>query len=297
MKTCCILLLLTQTAVAAQISEGAGKANSWSIEKLSLEPVEPKPKTENIRLLNISVRRASDSEAVRFSAVVHIVRIRDAFVAGNRLVVFGDAVRPNVVEILDLERRASVDWFVCYQPRRISDHWIAYSEFYFGELLGPVAVTPVLLVYDLARTPAENRIGSPPGMTFPRPIDDNSNVVVAVGFPVFPRINARERSYRIAHETERAAQSFDAGTLTLLPSMKLVFRVWERLPGRGLPGSPSFLGVVDLSRGLEDAPSQLVPLPTDRQTGIERIEAIDAGAVRLVFSDGVDDLIVQLPPD
>jgi hypothetical protein len=188
--------------------------------------------------------------------------IRDAFVSGNRLVLFGDAVKPNVVEIFDLERKTSVDWFYCFQPRRISDGWIAYTEFFFSQAQGPGAATPVLLVYDLTKTPAENRLTSPPGLTFPRPVDENNQLGVAVGFPVFPRVNASERSYRIVFETERAAQSFDASTITLLPSMKLVFRVVDNLPGMGTARSPIYLGVVDLSGGLEDAPSQLVPLPT-----------------------------------
>ncbi|MBN2564862.1 MAG: hypothetical protein JXB46_04045 [Candidatus Eisenbacteria bacterium] len=195
-----------------------------------------------------------------------------------------------------------MDWFYCFQPRRISDHWIAYKEFYFGQALGRVAPTEVLLVYDLAKTPAENRLTSPSGMTFPRPVDENNQMGVAVGVPVFPQVNARERSYRIVLETERVGQVFDASTITLLPSMRLVFRVIEMLPGAGAVGSRVYLGVVDLSGGLEDAPSQLVPLPTmgEYETSIERIEAAAPGAVRLVFPAGqyrVDDMILQLPPD
>ncbi|MBN2564861.1 MAG: hypothetical protein JXB46_04040 [Candidatus Eisenbacteria bacterium] len=90
---------LVATAMSAQTSGDIGRAASWSVGDLSLEPVR-----ENVHLLNVSVRRVSDSRIAQFSAEVHMHTIRDAFVAGNRLVLFGDAVKPNAVEIFDLER-------------------------------------------------------------------------------------------------------------------------------------------------------------------------------------------------
>jgi len=295
MKLYCLLFLAATSLLRGQPGFAGDAEVGWKIEEFTLTPVKL-----GVRSLTASIIRLSDSQPVELSDQVALEKIDNTFIWNDRLVLLGDAEKASVVEIFDLMTKKKVDWFVCYQPRRISDNWIAYAEFYFGEAQGRRVPTEVLLVYDLAKTPAENRLTSTAGMTFPLPVDTTSWMGVEVGLPVFPRVNARERSYRVVFETERAGRIIGTGTITLLSSGKLVFGCSEQMPGMGFIGSRQYLAVVDLSRGLENAPSQLVPLPTlgEHATKIEIIEDAGPGAVRLVFPAGeyaVNDMVVQLP--
>lgn len=289
------VILAATSFLHGQTGAAAGAEAAWNVEKLTLTPVK-----EGVRLLRVAVLRVSEGRTTELSDYVALQEIRDSFVRGDRLVVIGEAERASVVEIFDLQRKAKVDWFVCYQPRRISANWIAYKEFYHGSAQGPGVATDVLLVYDLARTPVDNRIETQPGETFPLPQPARSNSAVNVGIPVFPETNARQRSYRIAFESATAGRLVDAGSLILLSSKKLVFRCSEQLPGMGAEGSREYLAVVDLSRGLENPSCQTAYFPAMGRhiTHIERIEEETPNAVRLVFPPGeyrVDHLVVPLP--
>ncbi|MFB3777289.1 MAG: hypothetical protein ACE141_06745 [Bryobacteraceae bacterium] len=212
----------------------------------------------------------------------------------------GIGVRPDVVEVFDLIRRTKVDWFYCYQPRRVSEDWIAFKEFYHGEAQGSDVPEEVLLIYDLTKSPEENRLEKEPGQTLPVPIGKGSNYLVNVGFPIFPESNARQRSYQIVRESDKAGRSVDARTFSLLPSKKLVFRCLEQLPGMGNLGAREYLVLVDLSRGLENPQYQTVYFPKmgEHITPIDRIEADSPDTVRLVFPKGEyreDSMVVALP--
>jgi hypothetical protein len=295
MKAYCLLLLAATWALGWQAGWATAGETGWKIDKLSVTPVK-----EGVNLLTASVFRASDSQRVELSDLVKSREIIEAFVWRDELVLFGRAVNPAVVEIFDLGRRAKVDWFYCFQPRRVADNWIAYKEFYFGQAQGPVVPNEVLLVYDLTRTPLENRLDREPGWKTPPPLDDYSDNVVQVGIPILPESNARERSYQITFETQNPGRFIDGATIALLPSRKLVFRCSEQRPRMGVIDSREYLAVVDLSRGLENPAYKTVDIPRmgEFATRIERIEADTPHTVRLVFPKGeygVESMVVALP--
>jgi len=268
----------------------------WTVEKISLAPI-----SEGIRLLTASVIHAADGQRSELSEKVSLQEVREAFVWRDRLVLLGMAERAGVVEIFDLSRRVKLDRFACGGSRRIGENWIAYTEFYFAGAQGPVVPREVLLVYDLSKTPLENRLRREPGWKTPPPLDDNSANVVEVGTPVFPESNARARSYQIQFETRDAGLYINTGTVALLPSGRLVFHCMEMLPAMGYEASPrQYLAVVDLSRGLESPAYKTVDIPRMGRfpARIERIEAETPHSVRLVFPKdeySTDSMSVALP--
>jgi hypothetical protein len=295
MKACFFLFLAATSLLGGQVAGAADAEATWKIERLSVAPVK-----EGVRLLTASIVHVSDFRKIELSDDVAVEKIREAFIWRDRLVLLGEAERASVVEIFDLGRKAKVDRFVCYQPRRISDNWIAYKEFFHGSAQGPVVPIEVLLVYDLAKTPQENRMDKGLNQKIPPPLDDNAVNVVDVGIPIYPESNARQRSYQIIFEKQNAGRSIDAGTFALLPSKKLVFSCVEMQPGMGWIGARQYLVVVDLSRGLESPPSRMADFPKMGEYGttIEKIEAEPPNAVRLVFPAGqysVNSLVVELP--
>ncbi|MCC7174605.1 MAG: hypothetical protein IT159_05365 [Bryobacterales bacterium] len=268
---------------------------AWKIEKLTVAPVK-----QGVRSLTASVLRLSPLQRIDISAQVVLSKVDDAFIWEDRLVLLGEAGRASGVEIFDLARKAKVDWFYCYQPSRISDNWIAYKEFYHGAAQGPVVPIEVLLVYDLARTPSENRMEKEPGQKFPLPTAEGSDSAVEVGVPVYPESNVRLRSYQIVFETVSSGRFIDAGTFALLPSKQLIFRCTEQWPSMGIIGSREYLVVVDLSRGLDNPRYHTIGFPRMGKhiTNIVRIEADTPRTVRLVFPKGeynVDSMVVALP--
>lgn len=296
MKAYCLFGLALTPFLGVQPAWSAAGEPAWKIEKLSVTPVK-----EGVNLLAASILRESDPQRVELSDHVKSREIAEAFVWRDYLVLFGRATNPAVVEIFDLKHQVKMDWFACYQPRRIAENWISYKEFYFAGAQGPVVPKEVLLVYDLAKTPLENRLRREPGWKTPPPLDDNSANVVEVGTPVFPESNARARSYQIQFETRDAGLYINTATLALLPSGRLVFHCMEMLPAMGYEASPrQYLAVVDVSRGIENPAYKTVDIPRMGRfpARIERIEAEASHTVRLVFPKGeysTDSMIVALP--
>jgi hypothetical protein len=296
MKRNC-LVMLTAAWLTHVLAFGVGEFESpWKVQKLSLIEVK-----EGVRMLTATVEHTPDSKPVEFSDYVATQEIQDSFIWGDRLVLLGEAERASVVEIFDLKAKAKLDWFVCYEPRRVSENWIVYKRHYFTEAQGPVAPLEVLLVYDLARTPLENRMQAAANQRIPAPVPmGRGDNVVEVGIPVYPENNARQRSYQMSFESQVPGRHISLHALRLLPSRKLVFVCAESWPGRGQLGARQYLTVVDLSRGLEGAPSASVELPKLGDDGavIAAIEPEQPNAVRLAFPKGrysMDSLVVGLP--
>lgn len=269
---------------------------SWKVEKLSLIQVK-----EGVRRLSASLVRVPDSRRVELSGDVAAQGIQNSFVWKDRLVLFGEAERASAVEIFDLTAKTKLDWFVCYEPRRVSGNWIVYKEHYFTAAQGPVAPHEVLLLYDLDRSPIENRASKAVGPRIPAPVPiEPGDNVVEVGIPIFPENNARLQSYEIRVEKQAPGRSISLQAVTLLPSKRLVFPCTEMWPGLGRTGARQYLAVVDLSRGLDQTRSFIVELPKvgDDVAVIDKIEAEPPNAVRLVFPKGrygTESLVIGLP--
>ena len=294
---------LCETLVAAGlmfVSAGsAAPASSWRVGNVSL-----RIDSEQESTLTASVSDASTGVPVKIEGKVRLTRVEQSFVVEDKLVVTGEAGRTWEVAIFDLAKRQEIDRFACALPQRISANWIAYVEWY-PDHITYAEPREVVLIYDLTKSPVENRL---PGVRFTPPsIPDTPT---AVGLPVYPEWNVRNRSYRNMVENpsegEAIMKTTWAAWCVLLPRDRLVFAAAR---GPDFPRSWNFLVVVDMSRGLNnpviatlDIPKHDLKKPGENprfllMRGLEAVEG-DPDAVRLIVPEleyGVDSIVVKIP--
>jgi len=180
------------SVVAGLMLMGAGSAapaSPWRVENVSL-------RIDSERESTLTVR-ASDGAAgglVNIESKVRLTDVEQSFVLGDKLAVMGRAGRTWSVVILDLAKGQEIDSFACALPQRLSTNRIAYVEWYPDHFVEP---REVVLIYDLTKSPMENRLPGVRAARIPAPITDIS---AAVGLPVYPEWNVRNRSYRNAVE-------------------------------------------------------------------------------------------------
>ena len=167
----------------------AAPASPWRVASLSLHIDSERESTLTVRAAN-----AATGAMVNIKSKVQLTEVGQSFVLGDKLAVMGKAGRTWSVAILDLAKRQEIDWFYCAVPQRLSTNWIAYVEWYPDHFVEP---REVVLIYDLTKSPIENRLPGVRAAGIPAPIMDIS---VAVGLPVYPEWNVRNRSYRNAVE-------------------------------------------------------------------------------------------------
>ena len=141
--------------------------------------------------------------------------MKTAWVMEDKLAVIGQQGKAGVVVVFDLQSKAAIDWFYCYSPQKLSARYLVYVEFYLAHR--SVEPTDVVLIYDLAAGPAQNRLpGADPAMAA------EDTAPVRVGIPVFPGWNAQRQSYdnrcsrlRLGDACSRTAWVFDEVELRL----------------------------------------------------------------------------------
>ena len=156
---CGSVLLLSMCVYTLTLSAATA---AWTIEALKVKPYTDTGEGE---LTAVAVGQAGGGR-VELSARIPVEIVDDWFVTGDKLVLLGEASRTQAVVIFDIRQRKPIDWFVCYSPQRISEQWIVFVEFYFANVAGGEP-TDVVLVYDLTKTPLENRLERTPGMMLP----------------------------------------------------------------------------------------------------------------------------------
>jgi hypothetical protein len=270
----------------------------WKVTNVSLAP-----DSERSSTLTATVKDSIHPRAVEVSASVTLTSVREYFVSGDKLAVMGEAGRAEEVVVFDLLSRREIDWFYCYYPARLSEQWIAYVEFYPS--LGADMPIDVVLLYDLTKSPIDNRLTRMPTERIPAP--ETGPQPVRVGIPIYPPLNAAARSYT---NHVRASSAADEGvfahTFALLPPKRVIFVAAQ---GEGSPNVRNYLVVVDLSRGFANASYRTVEIPKDqlirpgeiRQfVQVSRAEAVSADAVRLYVPRtdyGVDSIVVKIPEE
>ena len=289
------------------LSTGSGFSSPpprWSIEGVLLrpdpEPARRLPADTVPNQLTVAVLDSLSNVRFDVSSDVRLTAVRDSFISGNKLVTIGDAASASAVMIFDLLSRRLIDWFYCYSPQRLSDHWIACVEWYPRFVQG--APTEVVLIYDLRRTPADNRLPSAVPLSIPAPIASSP---VQVGIPVFPESNVRQRSYQnvVANAMNAGFVLRDAGYV-LLQHRWLVFAAAN---GQEFSSLRDYLAVVDLSKGLGEPVITTLDIPKDqlKRTGenprfvkVTGIEIAPEKSVRIFVPEqeyGVGSIIVALP--
>ncbi len=148
----------------------------------------------------------------------HVVSnaVNSAFITGDKLIIFGDAGRTQAVEIFDIPSRKKLDWLFCYDPRRISQSLITCVEYY--PTLAEGQPTDVLLVYDLSKTPQENRLVPAPHIPPLR-----TDRPTQVGIPIFPQVNVDRKSYDNHVASVSDSYSVAGSFSTLISGNRLVF--------------------------------------------------------------------------
>lgn len=142
--------------------------------------------------------------------------------ADGRLVVFADFGGTDVF-IVDRVTASVTDWFPAYFPEMSPDQrWIVYRKFY---PLHGVEASDELLIYDLTKTPAQNRPGGANGSTDPGrlifPPGENGVPYENIGVPTDQMHSIGRRIYWAADSrallfTDRVAGRPDRITLVTL---------------------------------------------------------------------------------
>lgn len=176
--------------------------------------------------------------------------VQNLHLFGDKLAVFGsvDSSISGGVTIVDLEGLQVLDFLLCYHPEPSSTgRYIVYRKFY--PRFAPSEVrSDLVLVYDLARSPQENRLGSDPipGEFRPdRPEHFGSSE--KVGFPIYPLSNSQEQSYRIWVETAEERHHVMGRFLWDWRDEWVLF-----IDTEGETKESSWVVVVDISEGLEN---------------------------------------------
>jgi hypothetical protein len=273
----------------------AGETN-WKVEGIALAPA-----TELSRHFSASIWKEG-VEPTKLEAVVPLTSVQHWFVSGNKLAVLGNASNSGAVVIFDLAQRRLLDWFYCYEPQQVNSDWIAYVEWYPNHT--PDITTDVVLLYDLAKTPQQNRIEQETTTTIPPP---ESARPTRVGIPIYPELNARKETYNnIIGEHGDVRLVLGGPGFVSMPHDRIVFIAFAQ-PGGDASMMSDQIIVVDLSKGIREGIIESVPIPVNslpkpperpdfvRVTGIETV-APDKLRLQVPKDQyGIENILVALP--
>jgi hypothetical protein len=183
LKTLPALLFFASTLIVAAPTE------RWRIDSLSLVIDSERESALTLKAYNTQGLRGVD-----LTTKVRLTKIEESHLVGDRLAVLGQAGQAATVVIFDLSKGQELDWFYCILPP-VLDSRIAYMEFYPPHISG--VLREVVLVYELAKSPADNRLLSSRDRASPTPI---TGVPTEVGIPIYPQWNVQNSSYRYVAE-------------------------------------------------------------------------------------------------
>ena len=269
---------------------------AWVISGLTLKPTGGLTRT-----LTFEARK-SGGPVVTIATEVRFDKINDAFVAGDNFAILGGAPEAQDVVVFSLTDGRKIDSFVCYGPQRISENWIASIE-YYPRFTPGFTPTDVVLIYDLAKTPLENRLDRRGGLHLPPGTFDNP---IRVGIPVFPERNAQERSYvNLVSSDAEADRILGQPFFLLLSGKRLLFL---SNVGHDATDFRTHLIMVDLSGGLmSKVTSEEIRIPTEKlkRLGtnpnllqVTKMKEVSPSQVLLMVPEadyGVDRISVTIP--
>jgi hypothetical protein len=294
MKVICAILLVLMLQ-----SGGAGSKelpSPWKVNKVTLVP-----HTEEWKQgFTASITEVKQGETFELSADVPLTRIDDYFISDTRMVAIGEAGRAAAVVIFDLKTREKIDWFYCYQPQRISETRIVYVEWYPAHGAG----TPkdVILLYDLAKSPASNRLGSAVPISIPAPEKASP---VTVGIPIFPESNVLQRSYKNSSNDADNTEYSVAHTFLQVNPKRIAF---VGVKGKDYSSMSDYLVIVDLFDEIDNVALQKVEIPKGQlKTSGDNPQFIEVTGIKALSGDsaqlhvprskyGVEDVMLNLPP-
>lgn len=285
-------------ALAIATTVAATSDHAWRIEYARLSP-----QGEGSGRFTATISKPGGGENYQLDSHVPLTTLGQYFVEGNKLVLLGDAEAIEAVVVFDLSSKRVIDWFYCYAPQRVWDHWIVYVE------LSPThpfqnRFTDVVLLYDVSKSPLANRMGeraSPVPPPSPGP-----NGPTRVGAPVYPEYNAAHQSYDNLVMDQADVRLVLGGPGFLpMPNERLVFVVSEE-PGGDANTISDRLVVVDLSNGAARAVIRNVSIPEATlkrnpyrpgYVKVNGLQTVPPNTVRLSVSEqdyGVDSILVDI---
>ena len=181
-------------------------------------------------------------------------QVRKLDIYQDRLVVYGSVEsKASCLTVVDLQRGEELDFLLGYHPQRSSTgRYVIYRKFY-PRFSPPEVQSDLILIYDLARNPNENRKGggsSPVGLRVGSP--EHLLASERVGYPIYPLANVRERSYRVWVEKAAQRHLVVGGFLWGQQDERVLFV--DRQEGK------DSVVVVDLTGGLERPKVAKLPL-------------------------------------
>lgn len=242
--------------------------------------------------------KTGDAHEIKVEDDIPFDELERYFVANDKLILSGHSGNVDSVVIIDLLRQAISDWFYCYRPQQIWDSWIAYVEWYPNHT--PARVTDVILVYDTAKSPVENRQGKL------RQIPIEATNRTRVGFPIYPESNAAQNSYLNTVENQADVRlALGSSNFLAMANKKLIVAVGEE-PEGDATSLKTYLAIVDLSGGLSHAKVSQLRIPTDQlkkgnetaYVQVMHMEAVSANTIRLEIPEseyGVSSILVNIP--
>ncbi len=111
----------------------------------------------------------------------------------NKLVVHGSLERADIIYVIECKTHKVVDMFWCYGPvlTPLKRFWV-YEKFYPYHGLKGIQTT-VVLVYDMDRTPSENRVPVEGYTEWPK---------VQVGLPIYPKPYIEAKTYVLPQQQQ-----------------------------------------------------------------------------------------------
>jgi len=268
---------------------------TWKVEGIALSPA-----TQLSRRFSALISK-DGTEPTKLEANVVLTSVRHWFVSRDKLAVLGDAGNSGAVVIFDLTQSRQIDWFYCYEPQQVTSDWIVYVEWYPNHT--PEITTDVVLLYDLANTPQQNRIDQQTATMIPPP---DSARPTRVGTPIYPESNARKKMYSNVAEQGDVRLVLGGPGFVSMAHDRIAFIVSVQPSGDASEMSDQII-VVDLSKGVREGIIKSLPIPVyslakpPERPGFVRvtgIESIAPNRLRLrVPKDqyGVDSIIVTIP--
>jgi len=111
----------------------------------------------------------------------------------NKLVVHGNLERADIIYVVECKAHKVLDMFWCYDPLLIpSNRFWVYEKFYPYHGLKSIQST-VVLVYDMDRTPLENRVPVEGYTEWPK---------VQVGLPIYPKPYVDAKTYVLPRQQQ-----------------------------------------------------------------------------------------------
>lgn len=182
----------------------AAVCEKYSVVVLGEEPVQEAPW---VKQFNLRITDKSSGEVRHMTLGGLFSRVRSIkafyFLENDRLLVLGKLKRAGIVFILDLKECKVLDEFWCYAPTiSPTGRFLVYKKFYPYHGLPPTRTTVVLL-YDMRKPPAENRVPVVGYTAWPKE---------QVGLPIYPEPYVKARAYVLVEEQLQNPNWYNLGS-------------------------------------------------------------------------------------